>query len=150
MWENLIKKIEEILKANDKIAEVYSYESEIFKGSPAVSITPSSNESDYKTTNDNERIYAFNIRIFVNRSVAPAGQKVEYHSDRVLRTLVDSILDDFDKNYNLSGIEQPTGYCFINMFASPSSWGYAGREDEYRACEIILRCRVYVDVNSIS
>jgi len=150
MWEELINKIKTILEANTLIKEVYIYECEKFNGSPACSVTPSENASDYNTNEENIRLYSFHIRLFVNRSVAPAGSKPDFNADKVMRKLVDSVLDDFDKNYTLSGITNPTGYTFINLFAVPSGWGYAGREDEYRAAEINLKCRVSVDLNAIS
>ena len=67
-----------------------------------------------------------------------------------MRMVVDSLLDDFDKNWNLSTVTQPTGYTFINLFAVPSTWGYSGEKDEYRAAQITVRARVSVDVNQIT
>ena len=150
MWDKIIKKLETILKANTKIQETFIYEVEKLEGTPACTIVPSDNESLYFTTADNERMYIFNVTLYVNRTVAPAGKNVEYNADKILRDLVDSVLDDFDKNYSLTGIENPTGYTFINLFALPSKWGYSGREDEYRVAQITIKCRVLVDVTLIS
>ena len=150
MWTILIDKLFEILDANTLIKEVFSWEKEQFSGDPACTITPSENESDYNTTEENVRIYAFNVRLFVNRTVVPAGKDAKSDADRRLRNLVDSVLDDFDKNYTLTGISNPTGYTFINLFAAPGMWGYSGREDEYRSCELAIRCRVSVDIGAIS
>jgi hypothetical protein len=137
-----------ILKANTKIQEVHDYEIEGFKGQPAVVIVPSSNESSYESTNDNERIYAFNLFIFVSRTKYSGNPKSE--ADRVMRGLIDTILDDIDKNWTLDTVVQPTGYTFLNIFATPSSWGYANMEDEYRTATIEVKCRVSVDVTLIS
>lgn len=145
MWTKIIEKLAEILKDNNKITATYTYEPEGFQESPAAVVTPSTNEGDYATTETNTRIYAFSLKLFVNRT-----KNENNKADRILRDLVDSVLDDFDKNYLLSGVEEPTGYTFINLFALPSSWGYAGREDEYRVAEISIRCRVVVDVRAIS
>ena len=149
MWTTLIDKIQEILNANTLIQEVFSYEVEEFKGDPACTITPSTNESDYNTTCENIRIYAFNVNLFVNRTIAPTGKDPKSDADRKLRTLVDSVLDDFDKNYTLTGITNPTGYTFINLFALPSIFGYAGREDTFRVGSVNIKCRVSVDLNNI-
>lgn len=138
-------KIIDILENNDKIAAVYDYEVEQFNESPSAVVVPSANENAYATTQQNERVYAFTIKLFVNRTKNPKGK-----TDMILRELVESVLNNFDSNYLLTGIEQPTGYTFINLFALPSQWGYAGREDEFRAAEINVRCRVYVDVRAIS
>ena len=83
--------------------------------------------------------------LFVKRT----QPRTEDTAEGVMRDLVSSIIDDFDKDYILSGLEVPTGYTFINLFASPSAWGYGGGEDQYRVCEINLRCRVSIDLNQI-
>jgi len=158
MFSTLLQKLKDILDANDLIQEVFNYDVEQFQGIPAVTITPSSNESDYNTTEENVRIYAYNVRVFVTRTTLTKKK-----ADEALRGLVDSIIDDFDKYYTLSAIgtdgsaipggaiSNPTGYTFINLFATPSLWGYIGeREDEYRVAEIEIRCRVSVDLSSIS
>lgn len=145
MFKTLKDKIVSILQANTLLQEVWNYEVEKFSGDPACTVTPSANEGEYETTEENVRIYAFNIRLFVNRTL-----RTKKKADEVLVELVDSIIDDFDKNYTLTGITPPTGYTFINTFVLPSRWGYAGREDEYRVAELILKCRVSVDLTAIS
>jgi len=149
MLENLIQKIKELIDEISGIASVYEYEPEKFENTPVVVIVPSSNEDEYKTSNENTRVYAFDLRIFVNRSVAPEGNDVDEYADRILRGLVDDVLDKLDSNYGLSGISVPTGYTFCNMTVSPSSWGIAGREDEYRVAELDVRCNVSVNLNLI-
>jgi len=150
MWTILLEKLVSILEANALIKEVFNYEVEEFNGDPACTIIPSENESDYNTTEENLRIYVFSIKLYVNRTITVAGRDVKSDADRKLRNLVDSVLDDFDKDYTLSGIVNPTGYTFINLFALPSAWGYSGREDNFRAAEILIRCRVSVDLSNIS
>jgi len=146
MFEVLIKKIHSILIANTLISVAYTFEASEFSGDPAVVITPSSNESDYNTTQENMRIYAFVIRVFVRRTLSRKPED----ADRIMREVVSSVLDDFDKDYTFSGLSVPTGYTFINTFATPSVWGYSGREDCYRVSEISIQCRVSVDLSSIS
>lgn len=157
MIRNIINKLSDILDANDDIQEVFKYEVEQFTGDPGVTIVPSANDSDYETTEENVRIYAFTVRLFVNRTL-----REKKEADEVLSDLVDSVLDDFDKYYGLSAtgtdgsaipggaIVNPAGYLFINIFAVPSVWGYVGREDEYRSCELTIRARVNIDLTSIN
>ena len=148
MWETLIDHITDILKNNKSsngIQEVFEYETDKFSGSPTATVTPSENESEYNTLQDNVRIYAFTVRIFVNMKAF--NQK---NADRILRKCVSAVLDDFDRQYSLTDLTSPTGYCPINIFALPSIWGYAEREDIYRVAEIAVRCRVSVDINAIS
>jgi len=145
MFSIILNKIVSILEANTLIRETFSYEVELFKGTPSAVVIPSSNESDYNTTQENIRVYAYSIKLFVNRDKISKTK-----ADKMLRDLVDSVIDDFDKDYTFTGIENPRGYTFINTFATPSLWGYSGREDEFRVCEINIRCRVSVDLNAIS
>lgn len=155
MFGTLRDKIVSILESNDKIQEVHNWEAHQFDGDPVAIVVPSGNESDYSTTNLNERTYALNVRLYVSRTARSSGNANDNpdggkEADRVLVNLVDSVIDDIDKDYTFEGLTVPTGYCMINVFATPSSWGYAGAEDEYRVAEILIRCRVGVDVTLIS
>ena len=147
MFTILLDKIVSILEANDLIQEVFEFEQQQFTGDPVAIVSPSGNEADYETTNLNERIYSFAVRLFVSRTARGDTGK---QADRVLRNLVDSVVDDIDKDYAFVGLTVPTGHTMINVFAQPSLWGYAGAEDEYRVAEIIVRCRTRVDVTLIS
>lgn len=146
MWTILLNKLKTLLDSNTLIQETYDYEMEGFKGSPVATITPSDNASEYSSTKENRRIYAFTIRLFVMRGGAITNQKC----DSTMRNLTDSVLDDLDKNWNLSGISNPTGYQFLLLKAMPSQWGYAGREMEYRVAEIKIQCVVDVDTTLIT
>ena len=145
MFTTILNKVSSILEANTLIQEVFKYEAEQFNGDPVAIVIPSSNESDYDTTEENIRIYAYTVRLFVNRTT-----RTKEKADEVLRDLVDSIIDDLDVDYTFTGIVNATGYTFINTFAMPSLWGYSGNEAEYRVAEIDVRCRVSVNLNLIS
>jgi len=145
MWTELMTRLKQILVDNDNIQEVFDYFPDKFDGDPTAIITPSENENDFYTTDQNIRNYAFKVMLFVTRTA-----KTKNQSDTDMRVLVDSVLDDFDKNWNLSTVVNPTGYCFVNLFAVPSGWGYAGQDDEYRLAEIVVRARVVVNVSEIS
>ena len=148
MFTILLNKIVSILEANTLIQEVHNFEAQKFDGDPVAIVSPSGNESDYTTTNINERLYAYSVKLFVSRTARDGDSDKE--ADRVLRNLVDSVLDDIDKDFTFAGLSVPTGYCMINVFAIPSIWGYAGAEDEYRVAEVVVRCRGGVDVTMIS
>jgi hypothetical protein len=146
MFNELIHFLGDKLSANTTadFADVYTYEIEEFVGDPIAVITPSSNESDYFTNKENTRVYAFKIMIFVNRI-----KRTKDEAEQVLRSIVSAIIDDFDRDYMLTGLDCPVGYTFVNVFATPSSWGYLGAESEYRIAEINLKCKMIVDVNLI-
>lgn len=153
MWQELKKKIVAILNANDDIQDVYDYEVAEFSGDPCATVVPSANESDYRTTTANRRIYAFTIMLWVKRGG-------DYRSDReaenVMTDLVDGVVDDFDRFYTLgtnspgASLVLPTGYTMIKVEALPSNWVYSGREMMYRGAEINIRVQMDVDVNLIS
>jgi len=147
MWENLIEKLKAILVANDKLQEVYAYEVEKFEGQPSAVIVPSDNDSEYSTTVDNSRVYAFSVFLFVARG---DNFYSDSEADRVLRALVDSVLDDFDSDWQLSGLTLNTGYSMLFMEAAPSSWGYTDREMVYRMAEITLRVHLNVNTDLIN
>lgn len=138
--------------ANTLIQEVYDYEVAEFAGDPVATIVPSTNESDYRTTSENRRIYAFKIELWVKRG----GARDDKETEDVLTELVDSVLDDFDKYYTLgsgspgSALVLPTGYIMIRTQAMPSTWFYSNRETLYRGAEIMIKCEVDVDVTQIS
>ena len=147
MWENIIKKINEILKANTLIEETYDYEEVKFEGQPSAVVVPSDSSGEYTSNVDNERVYAVTVFLFVAR-----GEN--YYNDKecesVMRELVDSVVDDFDKNWQLTGLELNTGYSMLYVEASPSAWGYSNREMVYRMAQIDLKIHLNVDVNNIS
>ena len=126
--------------------KVYKYEKQKPDGIPFATLTPSSNESEYSTTTENERIYAFTIRLYNERSKPIKPEDAE----TAMRELVDSVLDDLDKNWDLSGLESETGYTFLLMEAAPSLWGYIEEPAQYRVAEIVIRCRFSIDINLIT
>lgn len=146
MFNNIIKALKGILDANDLVQVVYLYERSDATGTPFATITPSANEGAYSSTSENRRVYAFLLRLFVER----VGQGNEDNADTAMRGLIDSVLNDLDKNWKMSTVENAAGQTFLFMEAAPSSWGYIGREMQYRVAEINIRCHVNVDVNIIS
>jgi len=147
MFSDLLNAIKGILESNTLIQAVQDYESLKTDDDPVAIIIPSGNESDYNTTEENVRIYAYKIMIFVKRT----GIRNESSAERVLRNIVDSVIDDLDKDYMLvtAGAPVVTGYTFMGIFAVPSSWGYALEGDQYRVAQIDVTARVSVDLNNI-
>lgn len=153
MWQELRKKIVALLTANDLIQDVYDYEAAEFGADPCATVVASANESDYRTTINNTRVYAFNIQLWVKRSGPNRDDKT---AEGILTDLVDTVLDDFDKYYTLgtgspgAALVLPTGYTMIKLEALPSAWLYLDRETLYRGAEIRLRVHMDVDVTNIS
>lgn len=153
MWQILKNKISAILRANTLLQEVYDYEVQGFGGDPVATLTPSANESDYRSTSENRRLYSFSLQLWVKRG----DPKNEKKAEDTLTDLVDSVVDDFDKYFTLGQgspgtLTLPTGYLIVKVQATPSAWFYANREPGvlYRAAEVILNVEVDVDVFNIN
>ncbi len=150
MFDNIVTAIEGILPvsgAGKLIQSFYNFEASNIEGSPCAMLTPSDNEAEYTTTTENERVYAFSLKLLVDRK---KGTDNERTSENTLRELADSVIDDLDKNYRLSGLASKTGYTMLFMEAMPSLWGYVGADEIYRYAEIIIKVHLSVDVNTIS
>lgn len=147
MLEKISNYFKNILTANSLIQEVFDYEASDISGSPCATITPSGNANDYHSTTENHRRYAFMVRLYVRRGSSAENEKA---TEQAIRQLVDTVLDDFDKNHQLLNLGNETGYTFLFMRAAPSQWGYAGRELEMRVAEILLTVDFHVDVFAIS
>lgn len=141
-----------MLEDSDLLQSVFNYEAAEFAGDPVAIVTASSNESDFRSTTQNRRVYAFTIQLWVKYTEPRDAKK----SEEVLTDLVDSVLDLFDKYYTLgtgspgSALVLPAGYTMIRTQALPSSWLYTERETTYRGAEIILKCELDVDVTAIT
>jgi len=147
MFDNLIAKIKSILVANEEIQEVYDYEEVKFEGQPSAVVVPSDNSGDFTSNADNERTYGIKVYLFVARG---ENYYTDKKCEQVMRSLVDTVIDDFDKNWQLTGLTLNTGYSMLFMESAPSAWGYADREMAYRMAEIDLKIHLNVDVNNIS
>ncbi len=147
MFDKISTKLMSLLSGNTLIQSKYNYEASNVEGFPALTLTPSANENEYATTTENQRTYAFVVRLYTERgSTATAENECE----NTMRELVDTVLDTLDKNYNMIGLETQTGYIFINMMAAPSLWGYAGRENQMRVAEIRIQLNFYIDTTLIT
>lgn len=149
MFDKVSTALITLLQSLTKIQNFYNFEATNLEGFPALTLTPSANENAYATSTENRRVYAFVIRLYVERG---SGNDAERQAERTLREMVDNVLDRLDKNYGLSGvtIESQTGYTFLFMEAIPSRWGYAGRENQMRVAEINVRLHFDIDINQIS
>lgn len=121
--------------AGQPLVEVKDYFSETFSGYPAAAFEPSDIISDYETTVQNLRQYAFRVIIL---------QDIESESrSSALGTLidiVDNLIDDFDKSENLDGEAD-----FV--LAAPMAMGFFGKEGHqvmYAEVKIVCGKSVYV------
>jgi len=136
---SIIAQIETILSGISDIQDVHNFDKGKFDGYPAAVIFSTENTSDFETTTQNRREFVFTIRIHYPMKVA--GDDSHKKADRILREVVDQVIDEFDKKFTLNGA---VNFCF----ATPSVWGYQTREaSALRVAEIRLSCVKLVTVN---
>lgn len=117
-----------------------------FEGYPAATVTPSDQIGDYETTTENIRTYSFIVRVFYETKSTGLESALD-----ALEDIVDSVIDLFDKEdlkgsaTRTVGLSLPTGYTFINIWASPSFWGEVVGEELLMA-EIKVRVRINIDI----
>lgn len=118
---------------------VYDYEPSLdaIENDPFVVIIPSENESEFQSTSENLRTYAFLIRIFVERNA-----RGEEDADAKMALIVDAIIDALDQDTTLS----VSGVIFSE--ANPSSWGYVESDKEYRTADIRFGAKVIFDTTT--
>lgn len=116
-----------------------------FAGYPAAIVVPSNVESEYQTVLDNTRQYAF---IIVLVEQAQELKMSEAYSN--MRQLEDDVLDLFDRDYSLGGLQSSlgAGYQLIDTNAAPSAWERISVETlELLTAVIRLNVMISVDLD---
>lgn len=147
-WNTLRPQIKTLLSTLSTFQEVSNYPKMKFNGYPAATVTPSDQTGDYETTKENVRTYCFIVRVFYETK----NTGIETALD-ALEDIVDSVIDLFDKEdlkgsaTRTVGISLPSGYTFVNIWATPSLWGEIPGEELLMA-EIKVRVRINIDLTT--
>lgn len=146
LYRNLYNLLKEVSSLQDKhIAPTYK-----FNGFPAAFLAPSGNESDFMTTNDNQRVYAFKIWVFTEYD--------ETQKDTSYLTLVscvDDIINKVDEQENPEtqsrsmANEIGTGVTLLAVMATPSRFAL-DEEEKLLGAEVSVRCKVAVDLTLLT
>lgn len=145
-WNTLRGQVVDVLETLSELQEVASYPKIKFDGYPAAYVVPSDSEGDYETNKENVRTYAFIVRVFYDTKASGIDDAIS-----ALQGLVDSALDAFDQedlkgsNDRLLGLNLPSNYTYINVWASPAEWSEIPGENLVMA-ELRVRVRVSVDI----
>lgn len=145
-FNTLRGQIKTVLEAESDIGEVSGSPKLKFGTYPGAYVVPSDNESDYETNNENIRTYAFVVRVIYETKSTGVENALD-----ALEDIVDSLLDIFDQedqkgaSTRTVGVSLPSGYTFLNIWATPSEWGEIPDESLLMA-EIRVRVRVSRDV----
>ena len=139
--------IKTLLETVPLLHEVAKYPKIKFSGYPAAHVIASDNSADYETNKENIRTYAFLVRAFYETK----NTGVELAMDG-LEEVVDALIDLFDmedmkgSDTRKVGINLPTGYTYINIWATPGRW-LELPEDQLIMAEISVRIRISRDVS---
>lgn len=118
-----------------------------FSGYPAAHVVPSDNASEYETTIENERIYAFSLRCFYETKSTGVGTALDRLED-----VVDAVIDALDEEdqkgsaTRIIGVNLPTNYTFLRIEATPSAWGELPNEQLLMA-EINIKVHISFDAS---
>jgi len=146
-WNVLNDQIKTKLEQITNISNVYDFAWLDFDGFPAATITPSAFESDYQSNIENQRKYVFTIRLFHKIDVISAKpsekERVE-EAFRVMRGLIDTVVDSFDKDETMSGIVLPAGKTMVGVIPVPTNISYFP-EEKIIVGEVILNVKILFD-----
>ena len=146
-WSILRPQIKTLLEEIDTIQQVEGHPTLKFTGFPSAYVVPSDNVADYETTDENIRTYSFIVRVFYETKKKGVSEALDALDD-----IVDSVIDKFDQEdlkgsgARTLGVGLPSGYTFINIWASPSNWGEV-ESAELLMAEINVGVRVSVDIS---
>jgi hypothetical protein len=107
-WEHIRNKVVSKLEAITQINEVLEFPSEEFTKFPVAMLETVRNESDYETTTQNKRTYVFSI--YILQDIESVEMK---KARRIIQDAVDAVLDAFDNDQQLSGIDMPTNEAMV-------------------------------------
>ena len=141
-YVKLNAKIKEILQGITEIQDVKDDPLSDFSGYPACYIVPDDSSSTYDTTIENRRTYNFTVRLFYQVGSEDTDVQNAYNA---MRALVDTVLDTFDQNYTLTGIDLPSGYDLLGVAALPSLWVYL-EQLNLLVAEIKISARINVEI----
>lgn len=123
-WSTLDTQIYNLINDNKddlNIQEVIPGPSTSFSGYPAITISPSDQPSDYDTNVENQRIFAFKVRIFYeteNTGLITAKDN--------LLNVADGVIDKIDQEVHADtrtvGVDLDSKYIFIDIEPVPGAF----------------------------
>jgi hypothetical protein len=130
-------------------ADVAEYPTTDFAGVPAATIVPSDNTSDYATSTQNLRTYAFFVDIYYPVESSNGGYENTF---KIMRELMDVALDAFDNSNDLNlNNKYGNSYSTICDFLRPvpSSWAMVETAaGDMLTSRITLQCAKTVDTDN--
>ena len=146
-WLALRPEIRTLLESETLLQEVKGFPTLKFTGYPGAYVVPSTNESDYETTTENERVYAFLVRVFYETKDGGIENALI-----ALEGAVDSIMDAVDEDSykgadRVIGVDLPAKYTYLHTYAINGEWGTI-EEESLVFTELTIRVHLSVDITS--
>ncbi len=143
IYKNVIEKIKTILENVDEVNQIYSYpldEKERINKYPAVIFLPDDVDNNFSDTGSNHRILSFKLWAIVNTG----GTSKEEVFEDILPSLVDAIIEAFDKGWDFSTIGGHRTWARINS----AIWGMSLESKGLEAwAEMRLIIRLDTNIN---
>lgn len=128
-WTTLRPQISNLIDSLTEIHEVSNSPKLDFSGYPGVYVIPSDVTSDYETTIENTRVYAFIVRVFYETKETTVAIALDNISSAV-DAIVDAIDQEDKKNAGRTiGVSMPADYTYLAVMATPSLWGQLPNEN---------------------
>ena len=146
-WQTLRPQLKTLIDTISTISETVSYPKMKFGSYPAATVTPNENDAAYETNTENIRNYSFMVRVFYETKHTGIQSAIE-----ALEEVIDSVIDKFDQEdlkgatTRTVGISLPSGYTFINIWASPGAW-FELPDEELIYAEVSVRVRISRDIS---
>lgn len=149
-FRTLRDNLQSIISDIDGFQEVKKRPTLKFNGFPAAFIVPSGNESDFLTTNENQRIYVLKVWIFQEYDQTTADTAYDELMDRV-EDVLNAV--DLQENPEVSTRTMATGLgSGVTLVAVMATPGQMVPDEEVKllAAEITVRCKVTIDLTIIT
>lgn len=116
----------------DTVQDVSDYDKTRFDGFPAVTVVTSGNENDFYTTAENQRVFGFDINVYVSmgKTAHTVDDNAYQSAERVMGNAVSDIIDAFDTFITFGGDAD-----FLR--ASPSVWDYVESSEGFMRHAVI-------------
>lgn len=150
IYRTLRNNIRTLLDAITSFQVIYSRPTFTFEGFPAAFVVPVSNENNFQSQNENERIYTFRIWSFVEYDTTGADNAYNQLMD-----CMDDVINKIDHEENPEDVTRtmatdiPAGYTLLAVMAAPGEI-IPDEENKLLAGEVIVRCKVLVDITLLT
>ena len=136
MWQTLSAAIVAKVATSSYIESslIFDYAKTNLDGFPAVTVVPSTGDGVFADTVRNRRSYIFSIKVYQEQL-----EQGREDSERIMRTIVDDLIDKFDADSYLDNALQGRGYAK----PIPGNWDFIlGENTVQRVAEILIDCQV--------